>query len=47
MKKKLNKQKQKKIVFDKELLKHWKSISTKAKLEWLNSALKFGKLRSF
>ncbi len=37
----------KKIEFDMELLKHWKKVSTKAKLEWLNSALKFGKMRSF
>ena len=39
--------KREKIEFDLKLLKHWKKVSTKAKLEWLNSALKFGKLRSF
>lgn len=30
-----------------EQLKHWKSVSTKGKLEWLESALRFGKLRKF
>lgn len=47
MKKKSAKSAVKKMKFDMELLKHWKSVSTKAKLEWLNSALKFGKMRSF
>lgn len=33
--------------FDKETLKHWKKVSVKGKLEWLESALRFGKLRKF
>lgn len=32
-----------KIGFDIETLKRWKNCSTKAKIEWLDSALKFGK----
>lgn len=32
---------------DSEALKHWKSVSTKAKLDWLESALRFGKLKKF
>jgi hypothetical protein len=42
-----NRKKNKEITFDKELLKHWKKISTKAKLNWLENALRFGKLKSF
>jgi len=36
-----------KITLDKELLKHWKKVSTKAKLEWLENALRLGKMKSF
>lgn len=36
-----------KIGFDKETLKHWKNASTKAKLDWLESALRFGKAKKF
>lgn len=32
-----------KIGFDKETLKLWKEASTKAKLTWLEDALRFGK----
>lgn len=34
-------------VFELETLKKWKNASTKAKLEWLDSAFKFGKLKKF
>ncbi len=44
MKKNKRKQKQQ---FDIKLLSHWKKVSTKGKLEWLESALRFGKLRKF
>lgn len=36
-----------KLGFDKETLKRWKYSSTKAKLVWLDSALRFGKLKKF
>jgi len=36
-----------KIKFDLRLLKHWKNISTKAKLDWLQDAIRFAKLRKF
>lgn len=36
-----------KTQFDIETLKMWKHTSTKAKLEWLENALRFGKLRKF
>lgn len=42
-----SKPKIKKIEFDLEQLRHWKSVSTRGKLEWLESALRFGKLRKF
>jgi len=32
---------------DIERLKFWKKASTKAKLDWLDQAYKFGKLRKF
>ena len=47
MKKSFKKKKVKKIEIDIEKLKHWKNVSTKSKLEWLESALRFGKLRKF
>ncbi|MBI5152123.1 hypothetical protein HZA39_01175 [Candidatus Peregrinibacteria bacterium] len=34
-----------KINLDKKLLKHWKSLDTKTKLNWLQDALYFGKLK--
>jgi hypothetical protein len=37
----------KKPKFDIKELKIWKKTSTKGKLEWLESALRFGKLRKF
>jgi hypothetical protein len=43
MKKKNNK----KYKFDIKVLKLWKKVSTKGKLNWLESALRFGKLRKF
>ncbi len=33
--------------FDIALLKHWKKVSTKGKLEWLESAIRFGKFKKF
>lgn len=36
-----------KIQFDVKTLKNWKDTSTKGKLEWLESALRFGKLKKF
>lgn len=33
--------------FDMETLRVWKNSSTKARLEWLTSAFRFGKLRKF
>lgn len=33
------------IGFDRETLKRWKNVSIKGKLEWLESALFFGKMR--
>lgn len=36
-----------KFQFDTETLKMWKHTSTKGKLDWLESALKFGKLKKF
>jgi hypothetical protein len=33
--------------FDLKTLSLWKKVSTKGKLEWLESALRFGKLRKF
>lgn len=48
MKQKMREQKPaKKGSFDLELLKHWKNVSTKGKLDWLSSALYFGKLKKF
>lgn len=41
------KTKQKKAIFDIETLKQWKKVSTKGKLQWLEDALRFGKLRKF
>jgi len=35
------------IDFDIETLKMWKNSSTKARIEWLNSAFRFGKLKKF
>jgi|APSaa5957512622_1039677.scaffolds.fasta_scaffold190067_2 hypothetical protein len=35
------------INVDLEQLKHWKKVSTKGKLDWLESALRFGKLKKF
>jgi hypothetical protein len=32
---------------DVEAIKRWKKTSTKAKLDWLEAALKFGKLKKF
>jgi hypothetical protein len=32
---------------DLEALKTWQKLSTKARLDWLESALRFGKLRKF
>jgi len=32
---------------DIEAIKRWKKVSTKAKLDWLEAALKFGKLKKF
>ena len=43
MKKKSNK----KPTFDIKILKIWKKTSTKGKLNWLESALRLGKLRKF
>lgn len=37
----------KKSNVDREALKRWKGLSTKAKLNWLEGALRFGKLRKF
>lgn len=36
-----------KTSLDVGLLKHWKNVSTKGKLDWLSSALYFGKLKRF
>lgn len=36
-----------KYAFNIETLKHWKNVSTKAKLIWLEDALKFGKQKKF
>ncbi|MEK7524645.1 MAG: hypothetical protein AAB588_06505 [Patescibacteria group bacterium] len=36
-----------KFVFNLETLKHWKNVSTRAKLVWLEDALKFGKQKKF
>lgn len=36
-----------KTALDVDLLKHWKNVSTKGKLDWLSSALYFGKLKRF
>lgn len=36
-----------KIDFDIPTLKHWKKVSVKGKLDWLESALRFGKLGKF
>lgn len=33
--------------YDKETLKHWKNSTVKAKLYWLESALRLGKLKKF
>ncbi len=41
--KKPSKKKKSKHEFDLEQLRHWKNCSTKAKLEWLEAALRFGK----
>lgn len=43
----MKKKSQPKTQFDIETLKSWKRTSTKGKLEWLESALRFGKLRKF
>ena len=37
----------KKPIFDIKVLKMWKNTSTKGKLNWLESALRLGKLRKF
>lgn len=41
----MNTKKLAKIGYDIEMLKRWKNSSTKAKLNWLDSALKFGKAK--
>jgi len=43
----MKKKSQSKTEFDVETLRHWKHTSTKGKLEWLESALRFGKLKKF
>lgn len=43
----MKKKASKKPKFDIKILKHWKAVSTKGKLQWLESALRFGKLRKF
>lgn len=47
MKKNKKKKSVAKTEFDLKLLKHWKNMGTKAKLDWLESAIRFGKLRKF
>lgn len=41
----MNAKKITKIGYDIETLKRWKNSSTRAKLDWLDSALKFGKAK--
>jgi len=43
----MKKKKTKRRNIDIEALKVWKKTSTKGKLNWLESALRFGKLRKF
>jgi len=43
----MRKKKSKKPEFDIETLKVWKRTSTKGKLEWLESAMRLGKLKKF
>lgn len=45
--KKKNIKKVEKMNFDLVMLKHWKGVSTKSKLDWLASALRFGRFRKF
>ena len=45
--KKGNKKRRKLESNDLEHLNHWRKVGTKAKLNWLESALKFGKLKKF
>ena len=47
MKKNTKKRNNKKFSLDIEQLKHSKNVSTRGKLEWLASALYFGKMRRF
>lgn len=47
MKKNSKTSSRKKIEFDLELLKHWKGVSNKGKLDFMESALRFAKLRKF
>ncbi len=47
MAKKRKASKAKKSNLDLDMLRHWKNVSTKGKLEWLESALRFGKLKKF
>ena len=43
----MKKKKYNKPKFDKQTLAHWKKVNTKGKLQWLESALRFGKLQKF
>lgn len=43
----MKKKQTKKPKFDIKILKVWKKTSTKGKLNWLESALRFGKLKKF
>ncbi len=47
MKKSVKKQQKAVTKFDIQTLKHWKSVSTKGKLQWLESAMRFAKLKKF
>lgn len=47
MKKVAPSKKTRKSTVDIELLRHWKRVSTKGKLDWLSDALYFGKLKRF
>lgn len=41
----MNKKELEKLGYDVETLRRWKNSSTRAKLNWLDSALKFGKAK--
>lgn len=43
----MKKKSAKKPKFDINILKLWKKVSTKGKLDWLESAMRFGKLKKF